>query len=236
MENYTMIIWMNNFEDSFEEEVDRAYKSLLEIDKIEHIAPKYLTTYSLKEKGPNFEVTRENTEKQILENRDKDYPELGSVYSFYSSEDKKKMSGIMYVTGNRKTNFSDSLVIDIINLGLSQDTNSRNEIIELFKKLILINKAYYACITDFENIDIFESYYDTKLADTPTSIFWINYWGEKAINKFKEREIDIDIIKNDVFQLDKFEKGYYVRLTETPILRDEYKLELQRLINRRLKL
>lgn len=44
MDNYEMCIWSRNYNDTFEQQIDRVYNSLIKMAQIQNLAPKYLTT------------------------------------------------------------------------------------------------------------------------------------------------------------------------------------------------
>ena len=234
MDYYEMEIWSRNYEDNFEEQVNRVYNSLLEMNKIENLEPKYLTAMS-KESAPEFELTRENVEQLIKRHTDKKFPELGANFGLFTSKDDNKICGIGFSTGIKKQIFVNSVTINISFMNLQYDIAKRNQIISLLNKLVEINEAFYACIFDNTNYNLYDGYYNhtTKL---PKSVFWVNYWGNEIIDRLPKENLAIENIKDEVYQLRRGEKGYFIRLSETSIFDDEEKVALQRKVNKKLGL
>ena len=234
MDYYDLIIWLKNYEDNFEKQVERVYASLTEMAKIDNMAPKYLTAMS-KESAPEFELTKENVEQLVVDKQDKKFPDLGSNISFFSSKDDSKICGIGVSAGIKNSKFVNTVTASISFMNLQNDMKKRNQIVNLFKRLIDINDAFYGCIVDNTNYNLYDGYYNytTKL---PRSVFWVNYWGNEIIDRLPQENLAIENIEDEVYQLRKGEKGCFIRLSETSIFDDEEKVALQRKVNKKLGL
>ena len=231
---YEMNIWSRNYEDSFERQVERVYDSLLEMEKIEDLKPRYLTAMS-KESAIEFELTKKNITQLIDVKTDKKFPQLGAEISFFTSKDDEKICGIRFSMGKKSTRFVNSITVNIDFLNLHNDEVKRNQIIDLFNKLIKINDAFYGCIVDNANHNLYDGYYDHS-KKLPKSVFWVNYWGEEITNRLPQQGIAVDNIEEGVYQLEQRDNGYFIRLGETSIFDDEEKIALQRKINREIGL
>ena len=234
MDYYDLVIWSRNYDDTFERQAERAYDSLVEMSKIEHLVPKYLTAAS-KESAPDFELTKENL-KLLMESRtDKKFPEIGEEMSFFTSKDDDKICGISLSTGKKKELFVNSITINIAFMDLEHNAEKREQLINLFHKLIEINDAFYGCVVDNANYSLHDGYYD-HTRKLPKSVFWLNFWGEEVINLLPQKELSLNKIRNEIYQLEQYEKGYFIRLTETSIFDDEEKISFQKKINKEVGL
>ena len=234
MDYYELTIWSRNYEDTFERQVERAYDSLVEMSKVEHLVPRYLVATS-KESAPDFELTKENL-KLLMESRtDKKFPEIGEEMSFFTSKDDDKICGIRLSTGKKKNLFVNSITIDIAFMDLAHDAEKREQLINLFRKLIEINDAFYGCVLDNTNYNLYDGYYD-HTSKLPKSVFWLNFWGEEVINLLPQKELSLDKIRNEIYQLEQYGKGYFIRLTETSIFDDVEKISLQKNVNKKVGL
>ena len=231
---YELNIWSRNYEDSFERQVERVHDSLLEMSRIEELVPRYLTAMS-KDVAPELELTKENIEQLIKDKEDKKFPQLGSELSLFTSKDDNKICGIRVSTGKKSTKFVNSITVNINFLNLYGDEVKRNQIIDLFNKLIEVNDAFYACIVDNENHNLYDGYYNHR-NKKPKSVFWVNYWGKEITDRLPQKGMVIDKIKDEVYQLEQREKGCFIRLSETTVFDDEEKIALQSKINRAIGL
>jgi len=234
MDYYELTIWSRNYEDTFERQVERAYDSLVEMSKVEHLAPKYLTAMS-KENAPDFELTKENIEELMKSRTDKKFPEIGEEMSFFTSKDDNKICGISLSTGKKTPLFVNSITVNIAFMNLEHDVKKRNQLINLFKKLIEINDAFYACALDNTNYNLYDGYYD-HTSKLPKSIFWLNFLGEEVVDLLPQKEASLNRVRNEIYQLEQFKKGYFVRLAETSVFDDEEKIAFQKKINREIGL
>lgn len=236
MNNYNLIMWSRNYEDTFEKQVERVYSSLLEMSKIEELVPRYLTGKS-KKTAPEFELTRESVELLIEKNTDKKYAHLGTGTSigFFTSKDDSKICSISITSGNKNPILTNSINVNISSMDLSNDIVKRNHIIELFKKLVEINNPFYACIVDYKNEQLYDSFYDND-KKIPKCIFWINYFGREVVERLSQINVSIDNIKNEIYHLEQQEEGYFIRLTETSIFDEVKKVALQKKINKEMGL
>jgi hypothetical protein len=114
-------------------------------------------------------------------------------------------------------------------MNLQEDDVRRNQIIDLFVKLIEINNVFYGFITDYTNKQLYDELYNYE-TKVPKCIFWINYLGEEIIDRLPHKGETINNIQDDVYELEQLEKGYFIRLAETSVFDDEEKVALQKRI------
>ena len=155
-----------------------------------------------------FELTKENVKITILKNKDKKFPNLGSELSFFTSLEDDESLSINISVGKFNTRLNNTMVISLpINITLEKSM----ECIELFKDLVKLYDAYYACITSNENIKIYNDWYNYN-DNVPKAVFWINYWGNDIANR-----LSINKLENNGLKCDKIGDGYFVRLQEEPV-------------------
>lgn len=233
-DSFEISIWSRNYDDTFDKQVARVYNSLLEMSNIENLAPKYLKSIS-KESALSFGLTNDNVAELIEKNTDEKKPHLGARIGFFTSKDDDKMCGIRISTGIKNPIFVNSITIDLSSMNLHNDEIKRNQIIQLFNKLIQINDAFYACIVDYTNYQLYDGLYEHK-TKLPKSVFWVNYWGEEIIDRITLKGVAIDNLRNKVYQIKKQQNGYFIRLTETAVFDEKRKIALQKQVNKQLGL
>ena len=228
--NYTMILWMNDYNESLGNQIKRIYSSMKEMSELDYLKPKYLKAYSKKE-AEEFVLTKENIEKIIERNRtDNEMTDLGSRFGFFTSMNDDTMCGISFSTGIRTAQFVNTLVINISNQNY-EDNLKDKEVTSLFMKLVEINKPFYACLSEDENRSMYGPYMKS-IDGVPSSVLWINYFGEAIATKLNISEKMADTNIEELCEIRELNDGYYIRLQERPINNlSEEQLSNQKKIN-----
>lgn len=211
---YEMIFWMNNYNESLDEQVDRIFLSLKACEEVDYLIPCYLKSSS-KQSAPKFELSKKNVKELIITNMNTRTIDLGSRFGFFTSMDDTISCGISFSTGIKSKMFVNTLVITISHTEYKEEQEIE-EINNLFLQLIYANKPCYACLTDQVNRN---KYGDGKLLNIesglPNAVLWINYWGKNIsenLDLYKKRK-RIEGLCDIKELLD----GYYIRLQYRPI-------------------
>ena len=210
----TMVLWINPGEECLEDQVERIFETLSEICKIDTLHPEFLTSRS-KKAAKKFILTKENIQKLILKKQDKLFSDLGSTLSFFTSMNDDEANGISISTGITNTKFNNSLVIDIDSSDLINDDEKLLQLIPLFKKIVKINKPFYACITDRGNKSLYDGYINTEKKQ-PKAAYWMNYWGKDIVSQINFRQAYTNEELNRIYDIEEYEGGYFLNLTKEP--------------------
>lgn len=210
IDTYTMILWAKANNNGIDTQAKQVFDILNTLSQVPYLRPKYLTAYQKKD-TTEFELTLENIEKLITKKRDKQFEELGSKISFFTSLNDNESVGISISIGVSKAKFQNTVVLDLNFDYKKQSVKKFDELSEIFKKFVIIFAPFYGCITSRSNGSMFDTYYD-KTNNTPTSIFDINYWGIDIINN-----LPISEIQEKVFECIEMNRGYYIRLQKEPV-------------------
>lgn len=210
IDTYTMILWARANNNGIDTQAKQVFDILNTLSQVPYLRPKYLTAYQKKD-TTEFELTLENIEKLITKKRDKQFEELGSKISFFTSLNDNDSIGISISIGVSKAKFQNTVVLDLNIDYKEQSVKKFDELSEIFKKLVIVFAPFYGCITSRSNGSMFDTYYDKK-NNTPTSIFDINYWGIDIINN-----LPISEIQEKVFECIEMNRGYYLRLQKEPV-------------------
>lgn len=210
IDTYTMILWAKANNNGIDTQAKQVFDILNTLSQVPYLRPKYLTAYQKKD-TTEFELTLENIEKLITKKRDKQFEELGSKISFFTSLNDNDSIGISISIGVSKAKFQNTVVLDLNIDYKEQSVKKFDELSEIFKKLVIVFAPFYGCITSRSNGSMFDTYYDKK-NNTPTSIFDINYWGIDIINN-----LPISEIQEKVFECIEMNRGYYLRLQKEPV-------------------
>lgn len=225
LDTYTMILWAKANENKIDVQTKQVFDILSVLRKVPYLNPKYLTAGKKKD-ITEFELTLDNIEKLILKKRDRQFEELGSRISFFTSLDDSEAAGISINIGVSKAKFQNTIVIDLNSDYKNQAIENFDELSEIFKELVVVFNPFYGCITSRSNRNMFDTYYN-KTNNSPTSIFDINFWGEQIVNN-----LPISKIQEKVYECVKMSRGYYIRLQKEPIdVWDKKHVKLQKDIN-----
>ena len=208
IDTYTMILWAKANNNKIDTQTKQVFDILSTLSQVSYLRPKYLTA-NRKKNTTEFELTLDNVEKLITKKRDKQFEELGSKISFFTSLNDDESVGISISIGVSKAKFQNTIVLDLNFDYKEQSVEKFDELSEVFKKLVSVFAPFYGCIRS--NSSMFDTYYD-KINNSPTSIFDINYWGEDIVN-----DLPISEIRKKVFECIEINSGYYIRLQKEPI-------------------
>lgn len=227
---YTMILWINPIEECLEDQAERIYKTLSEIGKIDTLHPRFLTAKS-KKSAKKFILSKENIYDLILKKQDNLFPDLGSIFSFFTSMDDDKINGISISTGITNAKFTNSIVINIGSSDLINDDEKLLQLIPVFRKIVKINKPFYACIADRGNMNLYDGYIN-KEKNQPQTAYWMNYWGKDIISQIDFKQAYANEELKNIYDIEEYEDGFFINLTKEPtdVENDEH-MSLQKSIN-----
>lgn len=223
---YTMILWSRANKSSIESQVKQVFDVLSILSEVDYLTPKYLTA-NRKKDAKEFKVSLENVKDVILKNQDKQFIELGSRLSFFTTKNDNEAVGISIAIGISNPKFLNTVVIKI-----NEDIKKcrkicLDELAYAFRKMVKICKPFYGCITCKSNRNMYGDYYNDD-KDIPNSIFDINYWGRDIVDHLMISEE----ILSKVYEYEEIDKGYYIRLLKEPIdITNREHIELQKEIN-----
>lgn len=225
MDTYTMILWSKAKKSSIEFQANQMFGVLSILNKTNYLRPKYLTAYRKKD-AKEFELSLDNVRNIILKNRDKQFMELGSRVSFFTSLNDNESAGISMSVGISNPRFVNTVVINLADIK-TEKMVSYHKMADIFKKMIEVYNPFYGCIACDKNKKMFNGYYD-KEKDIPTSVFDVNYWGRDTVSHLLISEE----LLSKVYEYEKIDGGYYIRLLKEPIdITKREHIELQKEIN-----
>ena len=234
-EKYTMVIWITPVEETLEAQAERIFLTLSDVGRIDTLRPNFLTAKS-KKLTKEFILSKENICDLILIEKDKLFPALGSSFSFFTSKNNDESNRIRIVTGITKPKFTNSIVIKIYSSDLINDDEKLLQLIPLFKKLVKINKPFYACIVGQGNKDMYDGNYLNEKRQ-PQAAYWMNYWGKDIISNIDFEQVYRNGDLRKVHDIEEYEGGYFINLTKEPTnIKNKEHMALQESINLVLKL
>ena len=225
IDTYTMVLWAKANDDGIDIQAKQVFNILTILNQVPYLRPKYLTARKKKD-IKEFELTFDNVRKMIIKKGDKQFVELGSKISFFTSLNEEESVGITISIGVSKIKFQNSIVLDLNSDYKEQNVERFDELSKTFKKLVSVFNPFYGCITSRSNSNMFDTYYD-KTNNLLSSVFDINYWGEDIVNNLPIREI-----QKKVFECVEINRGYYIRLQKEPVdILNRSHMKLQKDIN-----
>jgi hypothetical protein len=232
IQSYSLILWAKAKQEDFKVSVDKAYQLLMTLKEFgPETSPNYLPAYRKKD-VKRFELNYENLEALMEKKKKKQiFPDLGYTIQLFSSLTDDNSAGIMMSIGISYPKLVNSLVVDLpYSLDVFNDNISRRLII-LFSKCTILFDPYYGCIANSSNTKKFDGLWKN---DMPTSVHWINFWGNDIVNRVSENMIN-NIQWDSSKKVD--DKGYILILQKKPIDNNlEEDIRLQSNINKRLGL
>lgn len=212
---HSMILWANAKNEDFKTSVDCAYALIMALKEFgTELSPNYLTAKRKKEAklfDYNYETLEELLRKGVNKEGKTVFADLGYSVSFFSSFVEKDSAGISLHVGTTNPRFKNNLVVNLPQTcPIYIDTIIGERIINLFKKCVEIFDPFWGCLSNATNVNRYDGYWGDTL---PTSIHWINYFGENIIKQFSVKKIE----KSPLYRVEKLSKGYFLQLKTTPI-------------------
>lgn len=90
---YMMILWAKAKEQKIDIQAQQVFDVLTHLSKVDHLKPRYLTAKKKKD-VEEFGLSIENLKRLIIKKRDKQFEQLGSRFSFFTSLDESSSVGI----------------------------------------------------------------------------------------------------------------------------------------------
>lgn len=179
VDTYTMILWVEANEDGIEVQTKQIYDLLSILSKVNYLRPQYLTALN-KKNVTEFELSFENVKELIVRKKDKQFADLGSMLSFFTSLNDNESVGISITVGVSNPKLLNSIVINF-NIDIKKLKKiSFDEIANVFKEMINVYTPFYGCFTCKSNRNMFNGYYNDDI-NVPNSIFDLNFWGRTLL-------------------------------------------------------
>ena len=154
----------------------------------------------------NFEkILREGINKE----NNKTFENLGYSIQMFSSLIDVESFSIQLRVGNKESIFYNTLVVEIPNTMNMLDLNNAELISDLFNQLAQGFVPFWGCVS---NKAMMRKYKRYLINGKPTTVHWLNYWGEDIVN-----DLPISEIRKKVFECIEINSGYYIRLQKEPI-------------------
>lgn len=227
VDTYTMVLWAKSNKFSVDTQSKQVFDILTLLGQIDYLKPRYQTVFRKKD-AIEFELTIENVKTLILNKRDKQFPELGSQISFFTSLNEDESAGISISIGSSNSRFVNSVVIDLNWDYKKMNLSKFDELEFIFKGLINIFKPFYGCVASNSDSEKYNEYFDDRI-DKPNSIFDMNFFGKDIIEKINR----YDKILKKVYEYQEIDGGYFIRLLKEPLDISNVKhVEFQKQINK----
>lgn len=231
IDTYKMILWARPKENPIENQAELVFNILTILNKINYLKPKYLTVPKKKD-AVEFDLTLENVEALIIRKKDKQFPDLGSLITFFTSLNDNEAAGIDISIGVSNPMFINYIIIDMNwdykKVGLER----YNELEWLFKDLIIQFKPFYGCISSASAANKYDRYYDKK-NDRPIAIFDMNFWSNEIIKGLKIN----NRILSKFYGNNEIDGGIFTRLLKEPFnISDPKHIELQKKVSKKIGL
>lgn len=229
IDTYTMMLWAKPKENSIDIQAKQIFDILTALSKVDYLKPRYQAVHRKKD-AVEFDLTLENVSNLIINKKDKQFPNLGSLISFFTSLNDNDSAGISISVGVSNPKFINSIVINLNWDYKKLDIEKFDELVLLFKELINLFQPFYGCITSKSNSDMFDEYYNDT-SNTPSSILDVNYLGKDTIKNLRISDKKL----KEIYEYEIIDDGYYIRLQKEPIDISNIKhIELQKKINQLL--
>jgi hypothetical protein len=210
-----MILWANAKNEEFRTSVDHAYALIMALKEFgTELSPNYLRAKRKKD-AKAFDYSYETLEELISKGTNKEggtvFSDLGYSVGFFSSLVDGNSAGISLHVGTSNPKFKDTFIINLPQTcPIYADTTTGERLINLFKKCVDIFDPFWGCIGNSTNIMRYEGYWKDTL---PTTVNWINYFGENLTKQLGSAKIE----KSPIHRIEKLNKGYFLQLKTTPI-------------------
>lgn len=227
IDTYKMILWARPTEESIDKQAEQLFSILMALNQIEYLKPKYQTVRRKKD-AIEFDLTLENVKRLITNKRDKQFPDLGSSISFFTSLKDNESACISISIGVSNLKFINNIVIDLNWDYKKMELKKFEELEGLFKTLIIQFKPFYGCIASKSCRDNYDEYYD-DINCKPKAFFDMNFWGHEIMKNLK---MDNEVLSK-VYEYDEVSDGYYIRILKEPFnTLDSKHMELQQEVSR----
>ena len=230
-----MILWAKARNEEFKSITDRAYAILKTLKEFgAELSPNYLRAWRKKDAKPfdwTYKTLEELLRKGVNKEGKHEFVDLGYGIGFFSSLIDKDSAGISILVGTTNPQFKNTLLVNLpLTLPIYENHAVVEKLNDLFKKSVLIFEPYWGCIGNNINIKRYNGYWCNSL---PTSVHWINYFGEKIVKQIGIQKFE----QVPVNTIEALNKGFFIRIKDLPI--DDFSKEdvkMQEYINRYLGL
>jgi hypothetical protein len=232
---YSLILWAKPKQEEFKVTVDKTYALLASLKQFgPELSPNYLPAWKKKD-TKIYDLTYQSLEELIKNKAIKEgkliFKDLGYSLQFFSSLVDDESAGISLSIGVNNPKFSNTFNLD---LPLTMDIFNEEislRLIGLFKKCVKLFDPYWGCILNSFTLRRLEHLY---VNNVPTTVHWVNYWGNDLVNKITEDRI----MMSSLFLKEKIDdKGMLLILKKKPIDEsNEEDIKIQKIVSRELGL
>lgn len=230
VQTYDMIFWARAHELDIDEMTEISYRVLKELEGYGgELAPKYLPSRRKKD-AKEFELEKGNIKQLLEKNVDEIFPDHGTSIGFFSSMNNNLASGVSIGIGNSSPLFPNTATIGLPMEKFSGLDCRRDDLEDLFKKIISIFNPYFAFISNSLNHRqlSMEGFWKRN---KPTYVHWMNYYDKATVEAIGIRKL------SKLEQCEQLGEGYFLKLQDAPTNVDNPgHLELQRKVSRQLGL
>lgn len=236
MQKHTIILWKRPKRESFEIMAKNAFEIIAKLNKFgDELKPKYLTSFK-KSECKEFDMTYSSFKNILRDNVSREgkmiFEDLGYNVSFFSSMEEDESATIDISVGISNEKFYNTLIV-----GLPYSLNIFDEVmysrlVDLFKELVGIFDPFWGCIENDINIDRFDG--ELFQGSKPTTVHWLNYFGQEIIKEIGMGKIE----KAPIEELVQYPNGgCFVKIKTSPI-NDHYDKDVffQKQVNKYLGL
>lgn len=213
LQNHSIILWRKSDDPrkTFKQIAEEAFVTLSVFQNFpRQFRPNYIAISSV-EKFQEVKWNYENFEKILREGINKEnnktFENLGYSIQMFSSLIDVESFSIQLRVGNKESIFYNTLVVEIPNTMNMLDLNNAELISDLFNQLAQGFVPFWGCVS---NKAMMRKYKRYLINGKPTTVHWLNYWGEdiqkaighEYIKDTLEKYSDISFERN-IFKIQK---------------------------------
>ncbi len=212
LQTHSIILWARPTVEDFEDTVTKAHRLLLALQAFgPEISANYKKVRRKKDARP-FVLTRENLAEIINDGvNSSNNKALGSTFGFFSSLNNNDASGILLSIGVSSPKFYNTFSVSLPpSLPVYSNTAINQRLVATFKQCITIFDPFWGCVRNRINSNRYNGFFQNNF---PTTVHWLNYFGNDIVEKIGEEKLKAAPLK----KVEKYYKGYFIKLKEMPI-------------------
>lgn len=226
IDTYKMLLWARPNENPLDIQAEKLFEILTTFGKFDCLRPRYQTVRRKKD-AVEFDLNLESVKKLIVDKRDKQFPDLGSMISFFTSLNDADSARISISIGVSNSRFVNSLVVDLNWDYKKIELRKYDELQLLFEALIVLFEPFFGCITSRSNSERYDDYFD-EADNKPSSVFDMNYFGQELLNNLRISDETL----SKIYACKEIGDGCFIRLLKEPLdVSNVDHMELQEDIN-----
>jgi len=210
---YSLVLWAGPQNISEEDMAELSFNTLTAISSFgDELSPVYYSPTRKKRDTKHFNLSKTTLldliKRSVNKEGNREFLELGRNFGFFSSFNDDESCGISFCLGASAGFVNNSLILDFPRTHFSGLDSRKEELADLFKRLITLFHPYFAFALNSLNNQLSDIYWkDGK----PSYVHWMNYYDQATAER-----IGLDKVKaqEDVETLDD---GYFFKLQDEPI-------------------